>query len=107
VYWALAILAVYLFVQVIWPLEHLKIPFWDTIPSEQKVWWRTALAGISVTLSGFGLLGIAGSGLFGFPNRVVSFAGFSYTNGLALLLFVCGLLILKLSVSVYSVKSPR
>ena len=107
VYWALAILAVYLFVQVIWPLEHLKIPFWDTVPSEQKVWWRTALAGISVTLSGFGLLGIAGSGLFGFPNRVVSFAGFSYTNGLALLLFICGLFILKLSVSGYSVKSPR
>ena len=106
-YWALALLAVYLFVQIIWPLEHLKIPLWDTIPSEQKIWWRTALAGISVALSGFGLLGIAGSGLFGFPNRVVSFAGFSYTNGLALLLFFSGLIILKLSVSDYSVKSPR
>lgn len=99
VYWVLALLAVYLFVQVIWPLEHLKIPLWDTIPSQQKIWWRTSLAGISVALSGFGLLGIAGSGLFGFPNRVVSFAGFSYTNGLAILLFLVGLSFLKFSVT--------
>lgn len=106
-YWLLALSAVYVFVQVIWPLEHLKLPLWDSAPTDHKVWWRTLLASISVTLSGFGLLGLAGSGLYGFPSRQVSFAGFSYTNGFAIGLFLAGLLVLKLSVTHYSVKSPR
>lgn len=106
-YWCLALLAVYTFVQLIWPLEHVRLPFWDSAPAQQKSWWRTVLASVSVIFSGFGLLGLAGSGLFGFPSRLVSFAGFSYTNGFALGLFLTGLLTLKLSVARYSVKSPR
>jgi hypothetical protein len=106
-YWALALFCVYFFVQIIWPLEHVKLPIWDSLPTEHKVWWRTLLASMSVMLSGFGLLGLAGSGLFGFPGKLVSFAGFSYTNGFALMLFLAGLLTLKLSVADYSAKSPR
>jgi hypothetical protein len=106
-YWLFAFAAIYLFVQIIWPLEHLRIPVLDAKPSENKDWWRTLLASSSVILSGFGLLGLAGSGLYGFPSRIVNFAGFSYTNGLAVTLFLSGIVVLRLSVANYSVKSPR
>ena len=84
-------------VRALWALENTPLPWWDQPTRLQNFSprWTKAAMGTGVTICGIALLMFSGTGLGGFPTRIVHYAGLPLSSGLALLLLVCGAVIVR------------
>jgi len=106
VFWAFAFVVVWLFLQVAYVQEFIKLPWWDSQLSQTSAQvWRSWLSGLSAVLIGVGTLLISGSGLAGFPGRLVEFSGISWTPGFAVAVLLVGIICARAAVSLG--RSPR
>ena len=76
-FWAAYGVAVWAVVRLLWPLEHAPLWWWDAhprraAPSPRVGTWCAALGAVGV---GVATLVLSGTGLAGFPTRVVDYAG--------------------------------
>ena len=100
VFWALAFIVVWLFLQVAYVQEFIRLPWWDSQLSQNSAQvWRSWLSGLSAVLIGVGTLLISGSGLAGFPGRLVEFSGISWTPGFAVAVLLVGIICARAAVS--------
>ena len=84
-------------VRALWALENTPLPWWDQPTRLQNFSprWTKAAMGTGVAICGIALLMFSGTGLGGFPTRIVHYAGLPLSSGLALLLLVCGAAIVR------------
>jgi hypothetical protein len=95
-FWIIFGICVWAIVRFLWPLEHASLPWWDSAPRMSAPSQRVALwlVGFGVVGVGVGMLMLSGTGLGGFPFRVVHYAGLKLNSAVAMaLLVVSGVLI--------------
>jgi hypothetical protein len=98
-FWSICALAIYAVVQLLWFTEHIQVTWWDKPRTSQHPSTIANLfASVCITAIGLGLLLISGSGLAGFPNRLVEFSGLSWTSGFAVSVLVSGVLGLRMAI---------
>jgi hypothetical protein len=96
-------------VWVMRPFEHLPLPWWDAEPHLHPLRsWpyraRSTVSVLGVILLAVALLALSVTGLVGFPfGASVSYAGFRFTPGLALLVAAAGVLLIRFG----AVGTPR
>lgn len=91
---------VYWFVQIAWPIEHIRIKWWQGDANlSSATGWRNFMAIAGVFLIGTGLLAVAGTGLHQFPNGTQELSGVSFKNGQAAAIFIIGILLARLAIS--------
>lgn len=83
-------LLVWLVVRLLWPLEHMPLPWWDTSPSGGAPSSRIANAVVALSSMGVGIstLMLSAAGLGGFPTSIVTYAGLPISASGAMLLLV-------------------
>ena len=83
------------------PFEHMSLPWWDSTPdfSPTSSWpyrLRATLSVVGVVVVAVALLALSVTGLVGFPfNSTVRYAGFRLTPGLAIVLALLGMLVIR------------
>lgn len=96
VFWAVYAAGVWAVVRLMWPFEHAPLVWWDaaprsTAPSLRTATWVAALGCVGVGVS---TLVLSGTGLAGFPWRIVDYAGLPLSAaGAIVALLVSGLAI--------------
>ncbi len=77
-------------VRLMWPFEHAPLPWWDSPPRSVAPHGTLASVLALVGTVGVGIctLVISGTGLAGFPTRVVQFAGIPLNAAVAIVLLV-------------------
>ena len=99
-YWVVTAVAIFWLVQILWVTEHIRLPWWDRSAEKRSThWYNELLAVPGVTAIGVSLILLAGSGLGGFPNRVVELSGLRWTSGQAVAMLVAGIAALRLAVA--------
>ena len=97
VHLAVFLLVTAVLVALMAPFEHLPIPWLEPPPprpGDGRAW--SALAGVGALATGLGLLGLAATGMGGFPfDRVTSYAEVPLTPGLGLIVFAAGVLLAR------------
>ncbi|MEI7779431.1 MAG: acyltransferase [Actinomycetes bacterium] len=102
-FWSSFALLTLILVRTFRPLEHAKLPWWDAAASfsPTRTWsyrWRSAVSVGGVLLTAIALLALSVTGLVGFPfNSSVSYAGFSFTPGLAIGVAAIGLVLIRIA----------
>ena len=76
-FWAAYALGVWAVVRLMWPFEHLPLPWWDAPPRLPAPSGRAAAIAAGVGTAGVGVatLMLAATGLAGFPAAIVRYAG--------------------------------
>jgi hypothetical protein len=76
-FWAAYGAGVWAVVRLMWPFEHLRLPWWDAAPRGAAPPARLAAAAAGLGVAGVGVatLMLAATGLAGFPGAVVRYAG--------------------------------
>jgi surface polysaccharide O-acyltransferase-like enzyme len=89
-FWTIFGLGVWAIVRLLWPIEHARLPWWDSSPGQPRISVRFAAfcSGIGLFLAGSSLLVLAGTGLGGFPTRIVRYAGLPLNSAGAILILV-------------------
>ena len=96
VLWTVYAVGVWAVVRLMWPFEHAPLVWWDapprsTAPSLRAATWVAALGCVGVGVS---TLVLSGTGLAGFPWRIVDYAGLPLSAaGAIVALLVSGLAI--------------
>lgn len=89
-FWFVFALGVWAAVRLLWPIEHIALPWWDSAPHPTQP--SAHIAQISVVLgacgAGVGLLMLSATGLGGFPTRILRFAGVPLNSALAIAILV-------------------
>jgi len=100
-FWALFAVYTTVLVWLMRPFEHLQLPWWDSTPSRSpaRSWpyrLRATMSVLGVIVVAVAVLALSVTGLVGFPfNSAVRYAGFEFTPGLALILALLGLLLIR------------
>ena len=81
-------LTVYGLLRIVWPLEYIRLPWFDQPASRG---WRPRVW-LGVTCLALGLLSLAGASLVGFPFGLRTLYGLPINNGLAVLSVIFGLI---------------
>ena len=86
----------YVVVRLLWPLEYVKLPVFDTrwtvsLPPR----FATLFAAVGATLLGVGILALAGLGFSGFPTTLRILYGVPVNAAVALVVIVLGLACVK------------
>lgn len=108
-FWALFVAYTVALVWLMRPFEHLQLPWWDAAPSHSpaRSWpyrLRATISVVGVIVVAVAVLALSVTGLVGFPfNSSRSYAGFSFTPGLALGMALLGLLLIRAA----AVGAPR
>ncbi len=85
------------------PFEHLSLPWWDDTPLHSPTSWLPYRARATVSVIGaitvaVALLALSVTGLIGFPfNSSTSYAGFSFTPGLAIAVALLGMVLVRVA----------
>ena len=89
-FWFVFALGVWAVVRLLWPIEHIALLWWDSVPHSAQPSAR--IAQISVVLgasgAGVGLLMLSATGLGGFPVRILRFAGVPLNSAFAIAILV-------------------
>ncbi len=90
VFWAVYGIGVWAVVRLMWPFEHLPLPWWDSPTTAPVLRPRAAswVAGLGTAGVGVASLMLSATGLAGFPARVVSYAGIPLNAAAAITLLV-------------------
>lgn len=85
-FWFIFALCVWGIVRLLWPMEHLSLPWWDSAPKSAQPSPRLGRVGVVVGVLGAGasLLMLSATGFGGFPTRVLRFAGVPLNSALAI-----------------------
>ncbi len=77
VFWAVYAAGVWAVVRLMWPFEHAPLVWWDARPRSRAPSLRTAswVAALGCVGVGVSTLVLSGTGLAGFPWRIVDYAG--------------------------------
>lgn len=108
-FWALFLACTAALVWLMRPFEHIHLPWWDATPvhSPASSWpyrLRATVSVAGVIVVAAAVLALSVTGLVGFPfNSSRSYAGFSFTPGLALIVALLGLLLIRAA----AVGAPR
>jgi hypothetical protein len=90
---AVFVLLVYAVARWLWPLEFVRLPWFDAPPGHpNRSEW---LAGVGTVLLSAGLLAIAGAGFSGFPLAFHAAYGIPVSSSLALVAVLVGLALLR------------
>lgn len=94
-FWAAFGIGVWVIIRLMWPLEHAPLPWWDSVPSSKgPSHFSSTYVGAGVIGIGVALLMLSGTGLGGFPMRVVYRLGLPLNAAVAMgLLVVSGALV--------------
>lgn len=87
------VLLVYGVARLLWPLEFVRLPWFDTPPRRPP--YPEWVAAIGTFLLGAGLLAIAGSGFSGFPLAFHQAYGIPVSTSIALVAVVAGIALLR------------
>ncbi|MFN8149188.1 MAG: acyltransferase [Candidatus Nanopelagicales bacterium] len=96
VFWAVYAVGVWAVVRLMWPFEHAPLVWWDAAPRTRAPSLRTASWAAALGCVGVGVstLVLSGTGLAGFPWRIVDYAGLPLSAaGAIVALLVSGLAI--------------
>jgi hypothetical protein len=76
-FWAVYAVGVWAVVRLMWPFEHAPLVWWDAAPRSRAPSTRTAswVAAVGCVGVGISTLVLSGTGLAGFPWRIVDYAG--------------------------------
>ncbi|HET7899970.1 MAG TPA: acyltransferase family protein [Candidatus Nanopelagicales bacterium] len=76
-FWAVYAVGVWAVVRLMWPFEHAPLVWWDAAPRSRAPSTRTASSVAAIGCVGVGIstLVLSGTGLAGFPWRIVDYAG--------------------------------
>lgn len=98
-FWLVFGIGVWGIVRLMWPLEHVALPWWGSSPHNRapRDPWGSIWAGIGVFGAGSALLMLAATGLWGFPGRVREYGGVSINNGLAVGILVLSAVLIRWS----------
>ena len=102
-FWVLFFLYTFGLVWLVRPFEHIRLPWWDTTPTHSPTSWlpyrvRATLSVGGAVLVAVALLALSVTGLVGFPfNSSTSYAGFSFTPGLAIGATLLGMLLVRMA----------
>jgi len=77
-----------------WIAEYARLPWWDG-EAAHGVARAVAVAVAGVVLVGLGISVIAAAGLVGFPLRVTEYEGVPFNSGVAMLMCVAGIVLLR------------
>jgi len=100
-FWTLFFAYTFALVWVVRPFEHLHLPWWDSTPVHSPTSWlpyrlRATFSVAGAVLVAVALLALSVTGLVGFPfNSSTSYAGFSFTPGLAIGVTLLGMVIVR------------
>lgn len=96
-FWLVFGIGVWGIVRLMWPLEHVNLPWWDSSPRNRapRDPWGSIWAGIGVFGAGSALLMLAATGLWGFPGRIRVYGGVPINNGLAVGILVLSALLIR------------
>jgi hypothetical protein len=99
IFWVTFIALTFSFVRLLRPLEFIKLPWWDAAPvirAEATPRWKGAISIVGVVITSVGILALSVTGLVGFPfNSGVSYAGFKFTPGIAIIVTLIGLTFIR------------
>jgi uncharacterized membrane protein len=99
IFWLTFIALTFVFVRTLRPLEFIKLPWWDAAPvirAEATPRWKGAISIVGVIITSVGILALSVTGLVGFPfNSGVSYAGFKFTPGIAIIVTLVGLTFIR------------
>ncbi len=87
-FWAVYGIGVWAVVRLLWPVEHARLPWWDSLPRSREPGARTAAVVACAATAGVGVasLMLSATGLAGFPTRVIDYAGLPLSAAGAILL---------------------
>jgi hypothetical protein len=99
IFWATFIVLTFIFVRLLRPLEFIKLPWWDAAPvirAEATPRWKGVISIVGAVITSVGILALSVTGLVGFPfNSGVSYAGFKFTPGIAIIVTLIGLTFIR------------
>jgi hypothetical protein len=99
IFWLTFVALTFVFVRLLRPLEFVKLPWWDSAPvirAEATPLWKSIISIVGVVITSVGILALSVTGLVGFPfNSGVSYAGFSFTPGIAIIVTLIGLTFIR------------
>ena len=100
-FWGLFFVYTFVLVWLTRPFEHMPLPWWDSTPRQTptSAWpYRVRATGsvVGVVMVAVALLALSVTGLVGFPfNSSTSYAGFSFTPGLAIAVALLGVVVIR------------
>ncbi len=100
-FWALFFTYTVGLVWLVRPFEHMRLPWWDDTPQHSPTSWfpyrlRATLSVVGAVVVAVALLALSVTGLVGFPfNSSTSYAGFTFTPGLAIAVTLLGMLLVR------------
>jgi hypothetical protein len=99
IFWLTFIVLTFIFVRLLRPLEFIKLPWWDAAPvirADATPRWKSIISIAGVIITSVGILALSVTGLVGFPfNSGVSYAGFKFTPGIAIIVSLVGLTFIR------------
>mgnify|MGYP001566512279 CR=1 FL=1 len=88
-FWVVFGVGVWAVIRLMWPFEHAPLPWWDSVPrAKGPSRFSSIYVGAGVIGIGVALLMLSGTGLGGFPMRVVHRLGLSLNAAVAMGLLV-------------------
>ena len=90
---AVFVLLVYCVARWLWPIEFVRLPWFDAPPGRALT--SEWVAALGTVLIGAGLLAIAGAGFSGFPTATSIAYGITVSTGIALLAVLAGVALLR------------
>lgn len=87
-------LGLLLTIRITWTAEYAKLPWWDT-EATRSIARPKAAAVVAIALLGLGISVISAAGLVGFPLRVVDYEGVPFNSGVAALMLLTGVWLLR------------
>lgn len=90
VFWSVYAGGVWAVVRLMWPFEHMSLPWWDSPPHASAPPARLASWAAATGTAGVGIstLVLSATGLAGFPTQVISYAGLPLNSAAAIALLV-------------------
>ena len=90
---AVFVLLLYCVARWLWPIEFVRLPWFDAPPGRALT--SEWVAALGTVLIGAGLLAIAGAGFSGFPTATSIAYGITVSTGIALLAVLAGVALLR------------
>jgi hypothetical protein len=87
------VLFVYCVARWLWPVEFVRLPWFDAPPAHALA--SEWVAALGTVLLGAGLLAVAGAGFSGFPTATSVAYGITVSTGVALLAVLAGIALLR------------